>query len=90
MADTHTLLTHTDDEDCTVCRANDIAEVISASVLGCYSLDESLPDGAIEMSVLVQMAGRLFLQGIGEETLVTAIREGINMAKESSVRTGHH
>ena len=90
MAKPHPLLTHTEDEDCVVCRANEIAEFIGASALGCYGLDETLPEGAIEMSVLVQMAGRLFLQGIGEDVLIDAVREGMEMAKESSARIGRH
>ena len=90
MADKHPLLTHTEDDDCVVCRALDIADYIGASALGCYALDESLPNGAIEMSVLVQMAGRLFLQGVGEDALRDAIKEGVAMAKESQASARHH
>ena len=90
MSDLHPLLNHTDDEDCTVCRAADIAEFIAASAHGCYGLDEGLPQGAIEMGILVHMAGRLYLQGISEDVLRTAISEGIAMAKESQASTRPH
>ncbi len=90
MADKHPLLTHSEDDDCIVCRSGDVADFIGASVVGCYALDPTLPEGAIEMSVLVQMAGRLFLQGVDEEALRSAIKEGIDMAKESRAQSHHH
>ena len=90
MAETHSFLTHTEDDDCIVCRSSEIAEFVSASTMGCYALDPTLPEGAIEMSVLVQMAGRLFLQGIEEDVLAAAIKEGIEMAKESKASMGQH
>lgn len=90
MAEKHPLLTHTEDDDCIVCRSLDIAEYIGASVMGCYALDETLPNGAIEMSVLVQMAGRLFLQGVDEASLRDAIKEGIEMARESRASSRAH
>jgi hypothetical protein len=83
MTDTHPLLAHTEDDDCVVCRSAEIAEFIAASAFGCYALDETLPPGAIEMAVFVHMAGRLYLQGIGEDVLEKAIAEGIALAKES-------
>jgi hypothetical protein len=90
MAEKHPLLTHSEDDDCIVCRAADIADFVGASAVGCYALDESLPNGAIEMAVLVHMAGRLFLQGVGEEALRDAIREGMEMAKESRAGSRTH
>ena len=90
MSDSHPLLTHTEDDDCIVCRSAEIAEFLGASAMGCYALDESLPQGAIEMGVLVQMTGRLYLQGIGEDVLQAALKEGIAMAQESSAATRHH
>ncbi|MGE3248093.1 MAG: hypothetical protein AB7F96_19445 [Beijerinckiaceae bacterium] len=90
MADKHPLLSHTEDEDCVVCRSADIADFIGASVMGCYALDASLPEGAIEMAVLVQMAGRLFLHGVGEDVLRDAIKEGIEIAKETSASARQH
>ncbi|MCC2098696.1 MAG: hypothetical protein KDJ29_17525 [Hyphomicrobiales bacterium] len=90
MADQHPLLTHTEDDDCVVCRSAEIADFIGASALGCYMLDDSLPQGAIEMAVLVQMAGRLYLQGISEDVLRDAIKEGIAIAKETSASTQRH
>jgi hypothetical protein len=90
MSETHPLLTHSEDDDCVVCRAAEIADFIGASTMGCYMLDESLPQGAIEMAVLVQMAGRLYLQGIGEDVLAAGIKEGIAIAKETSASTRRH
>ncbi|MBM3609253.1 MAG: hypothetical protein FJX29_12525 [Alphaproteobacteria bacterium] len=84
------MLEHTEDEDCLVCRAAGIADYISASASGCYALDDELPNGAIEMAVLVQMAGRLSLQGISEEVLRDAIREGIEIAQESKAASRAH
>lgn len=83
MAEKHPLLTHTEDEDCLVCRAAGIADFISASAMGCYALDDELPEGAIEMAVLVQMAGRLFLHGISEDVMREAIKQGVAMAGEA-------
>lgn len=90
MADKHPLLEHTEDEDCLVCRAAGVADYISASAAGCYALDDELPEGSIEMAVLVQMAGRLALQGISEEVLREAVREGIEIAKESKAANRTH
>lgn len=90
MTAQHPLLTHTEDDDCIVCRSAEIAEFVAASAFGCYALDDTLPQGAIEMAVLVQMAGRLFLQGVDDEVLKAAIKEGIDMAKESQANTRPH
>ncbi len=90
MSDLHPLLNHTEDDDCVVCRAADVAEFIAASAYGCYALDETLPQGAIEMAVLVHMAGRLYMQGIDEKVLRTAIGEGIAMAKETQASARPH
>lgn len=90
MAEKHPLLAHTEDEDCLVCRAAGIADFVSASAFGCYALDDELPEGAIEMAVLVQMAGRLFLQGVSEDALREALKEGIAMAGESKGNARTH